>query len=138
MKAQALSVLRPSPATNNNSKNVNTSTTNSKKSSLLLKVLADSGFIIYSVTCRLRPSPSHFLANRHAKKDTIKIMDAGGGPGYQNLNYSELQEGQKLMYKRTLDDPPILQDNRSQETRLLAYSLALTLIHLLIRSIKTT
>lgn len=65
-------------------------------------------------------------------------MDAGGGPGYQNLNYSELQEKQKLMYKRTLDDPPILQDNRAQETRLLTYLLALTFIHSLIRCIKTT
>ena len=138
MKAQALSVLRSSPATNNNSKNVKTSTTNSKKSSLLLKVLADSGFVIYSLTCRLLSSLSRFLANRHAKNDTIKIMDAGGGPGYQNLNYSELQEKQKLMYKRTLDDPPILQDNRAQETRLLTYLLALTFIHSLIRCIKTT
>ncbi len=50
MKAQALSVLRPTPGATGNTNKANTSTTNSKKSSLLLKVLADSGTLSHLLT----------------------------------------------------------------------------------------
>jgi hypothetical protein len=76
-----------------------------------------SFLLLFSCVIYLTFLTTHFLANRHAKRDTIKVIDAGGGPGHENLKFSELQERQKSMYKRTLDDPPILQDNRFQETR---------------------
>ena len=53
------------------------------------------------------------------KADTAK-MDIKQPVFFADINWDKiikLTKKQKLMYKRTLDDPQILQDNRSQETR---------------------
>jgi hypothetical protein len=45
---------------------------------------------------------------------TIKLWDAGGGEGRENLTYDVLKKSQQDMYKRTLELAPLLEFSRGK------------------------
>jgi hypothetical protein len=47
-----------------------------------------------------------------------RIVEAGGGPGHNNLEFDQLRKGQEDMFQRSINVlPPLLQLNREQEAR---------------------